>query len=83
MGRYGCGGASHERGSVYLPAERRQSDKESADGVGGWTGGDSDSSGVGASGNSGASGSRWPGLWADRFGRGIDTLCEPGFSGGD
>ena len=35
----GCGGACCGSGSVYLPAERWWSDGESADGVGGWSGG--------------------------------------------
>ena len=41
MGRYGCGGTGRGSGGVYLPAEQRRNDGESADGVGGWAGRDS------------------------------------------
>ena len=82
----GCGGAGCGRGGVYLSAEQRRDDGESADGVGGWAGGDSGyrsgDSGAGAVEGRGCGGSGWLGLWADRFGRGVGRVCEPGFSGG-
>ena len=62
-----------------------ESDGESADGIGGWAGGDSRGGGrskIGAVGRRGCGGSGWAGLWVDRFGRGLDSLCEPDFSGG-